>query len=108
MLLGAEDIGGQTVSTTQADPAQIDYIYNFEDIFATPQQSGFYGSAGPYGVPLATAKAQNRPQGLGSIMNGPLNMGGPYGPPPQRMAVGGKVDYDFLGEISQIMSFGEN
>ena len=43
-------------------------------------------------------------------MQGPLNMQGMYGQPKGRspgMAAGGKVDYDFLGEISQIMSFGE-
>ena len=102
LVLGAEDIAGQTVTVNQAPLADIRYIYDFQSPFATQQQAGFYGSASPYGVPMAAAKRQ-RPQGLGSIMQGPLNLGGR----PPGMAKGGKVSYDFLDEISQIMSFGD-
>ena len=102
LVLGAEDIAGQTVTVNQAPLADIRYIYDFQSPFATQQQAGFYGSASPYGVPMAAAKRQ-RPQGLGSIMQGPLNLGGR----PPGMAKGGKVAYDFLDEISQIMSFGD-
>jgi hypothetical protein len=48
------------------------------------------------------ASRQRRPQTIASAMQGPLNLRGLPG-----MAKGGKVDYDFLGEISQIMSFGD-
>ena len=102
LVAGSEDLEGQTVTVGQSPLAQIDYVYDFQSPFATKQQAGFYGSASPYGVPMAAAK-QRRPQGLGSIMQGPLNLGGR----PPGMAKGGKVDYDFLGEISQIMSFGD-
>ena len=102
LVAGSEDLEGQKVTVGQSPLAQIDYVYDFQSPFATQQQAGFYGSASPYGVPMAAAK-QRRPQGLGSIMQGPLNLGGR----PPGMAKGGKVDYDFLGEISQIMSFGD-
>ena len=107
LLLGAEDLYGQQVTVSQSPLANIEYFYGFESPFATPQQAGFYGSAGPYGAPLSTAKQQvAQRRGLGSIMQGPLNIGQPMGRPPG-MAAGGKVDYDFLDEISQIMSFGD-
>ena len=107
LLLGAEDLYGQQVTVSQSPLANIEYFYGFESPFATPQQAGFYGSAGPYGAPLSAAKQQvAQRRGLGSIMQGPLNIGQPMGRPPG-MAAGGKVDYDFLDEISQIMSFGD-
>ncbi len=107
LLLGSEDLFGQQVTVNQSPLADIRYFYGFESPFATPQQAGYYGSAGPYGAPLAASRQQVAQQrGLGSIMQGPLNLGQPMGRPPG-MAAGGKVDYDFLDEISQIMSFGD-
>jgi hypothetical protein len=57
-LLGsAEDLGGQTVTTTTPqDTVNLDYLYDFESIFANPQQENMYmnpfgggniGNAGP-------------------------------------------------------------
>ncbi len=101
LVVGSEDLEGQKVTVGQSPLAQIDYIYGFDTPFATQQQAGFYGSASPYGAPMAASR-QRRPQTVASAMQGPLNLRGLPG-----MAKGGKVDYDFLGEISQIMSFGD-
>ena len=101
LVTSAEDVAGQKVTVGQSPLAQIDYIYGFDTPFATQQQAGFYGSASPYGAPMAASR-QRRPQTVASAMQGPLNLRGLPG-----MAKGGKVDYDFLGEISQIMSFGD-
>lgn len=60
LVLGAEDIAGQTVTVNQAPLADIRYIYDFQSPFATQQQAGFYGSASPYGVPMAAAKGNAR------------------------------------------------
>lgn len=46
MLMGAPDLGGQTVSVNTPDPARINYIYDFNSIFANPQQAGMFLS--PY------------------------------------------------------------
>ena len=105
MVLGSEDLEGQQVTVSQSPLAQINYIYDFVDPLANQQQRGFFGAASPYGESLAAGK-RRRPQTIGSLMQGPLNLqGAPVGP--MGMAAGGKVDYDFLNEISQIMSFGE-
>ena len=96
MIMGAGDATGRKVDVTTPDPAKIDYIYDFSDIFATPQQKGLFPS--PYGGPQR-AQQQQIAQKRG-IMSSPLQMGG--------MARGGKVDYDFANEIMQIMSHGDN
>ena len=101
LVTSAEDLEGQKVTVGQSPLAQIDYVYDFQSPFATQQQAGFYGSASPYGAPMAASR-QRRPQTVASAMQGPLNLRGLPG-----MAKGGKVDYDFLSEISQIMSFGD-
>jgi hypothetical protein len=101
VVVGPQDLEGQKVTVGQSPLAQIDYVYDFQSPFATQQQAGFYGSASPYGAPMAASR-QRRPQTVASAMQGPLNLRGLPG-----MAKGGKVDYDFLGEISQIMSFGD-
>jgi hypothetical protein len=95
-LASAGDLSGTRVDVSTPDPARINYIYDFSDIFATPQQKGLFPS--PYGGPQRAQQqqiAQKR-----SIMSGPLQIGG--------MAQGGKVDYDFTDEIMQIMSYGDN
>ena len=109
LLLEQEDLEGQKVTVSQSPLAQINYIYDFQDPLANQQQRGFFGAASPYG-PQTKIKAGPQARGLGSIMQGPLNMQGMYGAAkggPVGMAAGGKVDYDFLEEISQIMRFGE-
>jgi hypothetical protein len=95
-MMGAGDATGRRVDVSTPDPARINYMYDFSDIFATPQQRGLFPS--PYGGPQRAQQqqiAQKR-----SIMSGPLQIGG--------MAQGGKVDYDFTDEIMQIMSYGDN
>ena len=95
-LASAGDLSGTRVDVSTPDPARINYMYDFSDIFATPQQRGLFPS--PYGGPQRAQQqqiAQKR-----SIMSGPLQIGG--------MAQGGKVDYDFTDEIMQIMSYGDN
>jgi len=95
-MMSAGDAGGRRVDVSTPDPARINYIYDFSDVFATPQQKGLFPS--PYGGPQRAQQqqiAQKR-----SIMSGPLQIGG--------MAQGGKVDYDFTDEIMQIMSYGDN
>ena len=48
-ILGASDLEGRTVTSTPADPARIDYLYDIsgDSIFATPQQEQLFAS--PYG-----------------------------------------------------------
>jgi hypothetical protein len=94
LLMDADDLEGRRVDVGQVDPARINYVYDFKDIFATPQQAGMFVS--PYGQ---AQKIQRPQQSQNSIMQGPLQIGG--------FAAGGEVDYDFLRELSQIMSFGE-
>jgi hypothetical protein len=109
LLLEQEDLEGQKVTVSQSPLAQINYIYDWQDPLANQQQRGFFGAASPYG-PQTKINAGPQARGLGSIMQGPLNMQGMYGAAkggPVGMAAGGKVDYDFLEEISQIMRFGE-
>ena len=101
-LMGAGDISGIQVTEKAPDPVQLKYIYDFSDIFATPQQRGLFPS--PYGAPQRQA-AQQISQQRG-IMSGPLNLGGLQGRP--GMAAGGKVDYDFTDEIMHIMSYGDS
>ena len=50
MLAGADDLYGQQVTTTPGEKAQIDYLYDIggDNIFATEQQAGLFGS--PYGT----------------------------------------------------------
>ncbi len=95
-MMSAGDAGGRRVDVSTPDPARINYIYDFSDVFATPQQKGLFPS--PYGGPQR-AQQQQIAQKRG-IMSGPLQIGG--------MAQGGKVDYDFTDEIMQIMSYGDN
>ena len=40
---------GRTVTTKPSSPAVIQDIYDFESVFASPEQEGFYRSASPYG-----------------------------------------------------------
>lgn len=47
MLMGASDIGGQQVSVKAPDPAKINYLYDFNSIFANPQQQKMFTT--PYG-----------------------------------------------------------
>ena len=95
-MLGAGDISGRRVDVSTPDPARINYMYDFEDVFATPQQRGLFPS--PYGKPQM-AQQQQMAQRQGST-SGPLQIGG--------MAQGGKVDYDFTDEIMQIMRYGDS
>jgi hypothetical protein len=95
-MLGAGDISGTRVDVSTPDPARINYIYDFEDVFATPQQKSLFPS--PYGKPQM-AQQQQMAQRQSST-SGPLQIGG--------MAQGGKVDYDFTDEIMQIMRYGDN
>ena len=95
-LMGAGDISGTQVDVSTPDPARINYMYDFEDIFATPQQKSLFPS--PYGKPQM-AQQQQMAQRQAST-SGPLQIGG--------MAQGGKVDYDFTDEIMQIMRYGDN
>ena len=95
-MMSAGDAGGRRVDVSTPDPARINYIYDFSDVFATPQQKGLFPS--PYGGPQR-AQQQQIAQKRG-IMSGPLQIGG--------KAQGGKVDYDFTDEIMQIMSYGDN
>jgi guanyl-specific ribonuclease Sa len=95
-MLGAGDLSGTRVDVTTPDPARINYIYDFEDVFATPQQKNLFPS--PYGKPQM-AQQQQMAQRQSST-SGPLQIGG--------MAQGGKVDYDFTDEIMQIMRYGDN
>ena len=95
-LMGAGDLSGTRVDVSTPDPARINYMYDFEDIFATPQQKSLFPS--PYGKPQM-AQQQQMAQRQGST-SGPLQIGG--------MAQGGKVDYDFTDEIMQIMRYGDN
>ena len=46
LLLDAEDAGGQQVSVKGADPLQLGYLYDFNSIFATPNQENMFLS--PY------------------------------------------------------------
>jgi len=95
-MLGAGDISGTRVDVSTPDPARINYIYDFEDVFATPQQKSLFPS--PYGKPQMAQQQQMAQRQ--SSMSGPLQIGG--------MAQGGKVDYDFTDEIMQIMRYGDN
>ena len=105
-LASSGDLGGTRVDVSTPDPARINYIYDFSDIFATPQQKGLFPS--PYGGPQR-AQQQQIAQRRG-IMSGPMQIGGTSRGPLQigGMAQGGKVDYDFTDEIMQIMSYGDN
>jgi hypothetical protein len=105
-LASSGDLGGTRVDVSTPDPARINYIYDFQDIFATPQQKGLFPS--PYGGPQR-AQQQQIAQRRG-IMSGPMQIGGTSRGPLQigGMARGGKVDYDFTDEIMQIMSYGDN
>jgi hypothetical protein len=95
-MMGSGDLGGTKVDVSTPDPARINYMYDFEDIFATPQQKSLFPS--PYGKPQM-AQQQQMAQRQAST-SGPLQIGG--------MAQGGKVDYDFTDEIMQIMRYGDN
>jgi hypothetical protein len=95
-MLGAGDLSGTRVDVSTPDPARINYIYDFEDVFATPQQKSLFPS--PYGKPQM-AQQQQMAQRQSST-SGPLQIGG--------MAQGGKVDYDFTDEIMQIMRYGDS
>jgi F0F1-type ATP synthase delta subunit len=46
MLANAGDIGGQRVDVLAGDKVNLDYLYDFESIFANPQQESLFGS--PY------------------------------------------------------------
>jgi len=95
-LASSGDLSGTRVDVSTPDPARINYIYDFEDVFATPQQKSLFPS--PYGKPQM-AQQQQMAQRQSST-SGPLQIGG--------MAQGGKVDYDFTDEIMQIMRYGDS
>ena len=48
---------GRTTSVTTPDPAQIDYLYDFSSIFATPEQQGFYTAPYANARPAMAASA---------------------------------------------------
>ena len=47
LLSNASDLGGQRVDVKSGDKVNLDYLYDFSDIFATPDQAALFGS--PYG-----------------------------------------------------------
>ncbi len=62
MLMGANDLSGQQVSVKSGDKVNLDYLYDFESIFANPQQEALFGS--PYGpAPTANPRGGNFAQG---------------------------------------------
>ena len=54
LLGGADDIAGQQVSVKAADPANIDYLYDFSSIFATPKQEQLF--ADPFGTNIMQSR----------------------------------------------------
>ena len=47
LLSNASDLGGQRVDVKSGDKVNLDYLYDFSDVFATPDQAALFGS--PYG-----------------------------------------------------------
>jgi len=68
MLLNAPDAGGQQVTVSTPDPAEIEYIYDFNSIFANPEQEGMFAS------PFSIANAPNNNIGrMGFAEGGQVN-----------------------------------
>tara|TARA_R110000796_G_scaffold149465_2_gene266282 strand:+ start:368 stop:718 length:351 start_codon:yes stop_codon:yes gene_type:complete len=62
MLGNAGDIGGQRVDVLAGDKVNLDYLYDFESIFANPQQESLFGS--PYNIaPTANPRGGRFAQG---------------------------------------------
>jgi len=62
MLMGANDLSGQQVAVKSGDKVNLDYLYDFESVFANPQQEALFGS--PYGVaPTANSRGGSFAQG---------------------------------------------
>ena len=62
MLGNAGDIGGQRVDVLAGDKVNLDYLYDFESIFANPQQESLFGS--PYSIaPTANPRGGRFAQG---------------------------------------------
>ena len=57
---------GRVVNVAQAPTADIDYLYDFGSIFATPSQAGFYGGA--FNQP--TQQQQVLPYGIAAAEGG--------------------------------------
>ena len=66
MLMQSGIFDPRKVNVRAPDPARINYVYNFDDIFATPQQAGMFVS--PYGA----SGAQQTQQAQQSIFGAPL------------------------------------
>ena len=62
MLMGANDLSGQQVAVKSGDKVNLDYLYDFESVFANPQQEALFGS--PYGAaPTANPRGGSFAQG---------------------------------------------
>ena len=87
MLMSAEDLGGQRVSVRTPDPVRLNYLYDFNSIFANPSQASLFAS--PFGGTRAQpANAPRAPMGAGLMNTGPM---GPMGMA-AGFAEGGAVD----------------
>ena len=82
LLGGADDIAGQQVSVKAADPANIDYLYDFSSIFATPRQEQLF--ADPFGTNMM--QPRNPAQPPQPVQRAPL---APFG-----RNTGGLIDED--------------
>jgi len=83
LLGGADDIAGQQVNVKAADPANIDYLYDFSSIFATPKQEQLF--ADPYGTNIMQSRNPVQP-----MQQGPQRMPlSPFG-----RNAGGLIDED--------------
>jgi len=74
MLMGAEDLGGQRVSVRTPDPMRINYLYDFNSIFANPSQASLFAS--PYGGTRAQPANTNVPLGAGLAGMNPMGVMG--------------------------------
>ena len=62
MLMRANDLSGQQVAVKSGDKVNLDYLYDFESVFANPQQEALFGS--PYGpAPTANSRGGSFAQG---------------------------------------------
>ena len=88
-LISMGALDPRQVSVSTPAPARINYMYDFNDIFANQQQRNLFPS--PYGSPRGQQNQVSR------NTSGPLQIGG--------MARGGKVAYDFTDKIKHIMRY---
>lgn len=68
MIMAAPDAMGRKVTVSTPDPARIDYLYDFDSIFATPNQASLFNS--PYGGTRANGGEQNATSDILKIMGG--------------------------------------